>query len=284
MELSIMGVAFTHARDCYCPRRTMPCYVVCDFDTPFLYEKDGMLIKGNQGDLLIMEPGQVVYHGPRKNAEKGFVNDWFHIKGADFGMLLDRFALPLNKAFSIGSNHFLRPYAERAYQELRGNEPGRQEILQCIITEMVIAMHRAYIQAGSAKAPYASVAAVREEMLRTPGYAWQLSEMARRSGYSVSRFSEIYAQQFGVSPMREVLCQRIELAKQLLASGQASVAYVAEASGFQTINYFSKYFRQVTGMTPSQYSQMVIAGYCEDNSTSKAANKRLSNSLHRQNE
>ena len=158
----------------------------------------------------------------------------------------------------MGRSHFLRPYAERADREFRSSDPGKQEVLACILTEMMIAVYRAFIRAGSDRAPHASVAAVREEMLRNPGEAWRLQEMAKRSGYSVSRFCEIYCSQFGISPMQEVLNRRIELAKQLLASGQASVAYVAEACGFRTINYFSKYFREVTGFTPSGYMKAAM--------------------------
>ena len=258
MDLKMMGVAFPHPRGSFCPRMAVQHYVVCDFETPFLYERDGTLYEGNRGELLIMEPGQMVYHGPRKDATDGFVNDWFHIQGEDFRALLERYPLPLNRAFSVGRSHFLRPYAERADREFRSSDPGKQEVLACILTEMMIAVYRAFIRAGSDRAPHASVAAVREEMLRNPGEAWRLQEMAKRSGYSVSRFCEIYCSQFGISPMQEVLNRRIELAKQLLASGQASVAYVAEACGFRTINYFSKYFREVTGFTPSGYMKAAM--------------------------
>ena len=81
MDLKMMGVAFPHPRGSFCPRMAVQHYVVCDFETPFLYERDGMLYEGNRGELLIMEPGQMVYHGPRKDAAEGFVNDWFHIQG-----------------------------------------------------------------------------------------------------------------------------------------------------------------------------------------------------------
>ncbi len=41
--------------------------------------------------------------------------------------------------------------------------------------------------------------------------------------------------------------------KLLLLDEDASITYVAEASGFANANYFAKVFRRETGMSPSEY-------------------------------
>lgn len=91
------------------------------------------------------------------------------------------------------------------------------------------------------------------EITLNPEKNWSLDEMAKLSGYSVSRFSELYKGYFGLSPINSVIYERIEMAKRLLLSGQASVLSVSEACGFSTVNYFSKCFKNLTGCSPTAY-------------------------------
>ena len=252
MNIGLFGIDFPHSRGDFCIRMASPHYTVCSFDTDFLYEKDGALAEGNRGDLLIMEPWEIVYHGPRKDAKEGFVNDWIHIKGDDFRQLLERYPLPKNTAFPIGKAYPLRPFLEQLQTEFHCPEEGRSEIIDSILTQMVIHVYRDY-QHYNTQPTSRSVSIAVEAIAQNPGHDWRLAELSDMCGYSVSRFSEIFRQQYGHSPMQHVLQQRIHLAKRYLLSGQASIGYIAEVCGFQSPNYFCKYFKQVVGCPPSRY-------------------------------
>ncbi len=252
MKLGLYGIAFPHAKGEFCIRMVGPHYTLCNFDTPFLYEKDGVLVAGQRGDVLIMEPGQIVYHGPRKDAKEGFVNDWIQVTGADFGQLLDRYPLPRNTAFDVGRNHVLRSYLEQLQVESRNPEVGKQDVIASILTQMVVNLYRSY-EKSREELSTRSVRIVAEAIAQDPGHGWHLQELARLSGYSTSRFSELYRAQYGLSPMQDVLQKRVTLAKQYLLSGQASISYIAEVCGFQSATYFCKYFKQAVGCSPSRY-------------------------------
>lgn len=253
MKLGMFGISFPHAKGEFCIRMVAPHYTLCAFDTPFLYEKDGRLIEGNAGDILIMEPGHIVYHGPKKDSKVGFVNDWVQISGADFGELLDRYPMPRNTAFHIGRSHILRVYLELLQAELRRSEAGRFDMISSIVTQLVVNLYRAYEKLRDQPNQARSVSIVADAIAKDPGKNWNLQKLADLSGYSPSRFSELYRTQYGLSPMQDVLRQRIHLAKRYLLSGQASVGYIAEVCGFQSVNYFCKYFKRVVGCQPSRY-------------------------------
>ncbi len=253
MKLKNLGADFTHRKGEFCFKTKFPFYTVCCFSTPFLYLRDGNLCEGEKGDILINTPDHIVYHGPRSDSEVGFVNDWFQIDGDDFYQLLQKYPLPLNIAFSVGEGYFFRKYANRILSEYNSKKSGADDMISCLITQMIIATHRAYTKENSYDEPYSDIAAVRRKIIKNPERAWTLKEMTALCGYSVSRFSELYSKLYGISPMNDVINQRITLAKRLLLSGQASVSYVAEACGFNTINYFSKYFKKATGYSPSEY-------------------------------
>ena len=253
MELKILGIDFPHKKGEFCQKAKYPFYTVCCFSTPFVYLKDGVLYQGNKGDILINTPENIIFHGPVPNSEHGFVNDWMHIEGDDLTRLLQKYELPLNTAFNVGDNSFFRKYMNRLAKEFSSKKSGSEDFIDAIITQLIISLHRAYTKINFYDESSEKISVVKQAIIKNPGDDWSLKKMSDLSGYSISRFSELYSNIYGISPINDVLFQRIELAKRLLVSGQASVSYVAKACGFNTINYFSKFFKKTTGYSPKEY-------------------------------
>ncbi len=255
----MMGLDFSHKRGKFCNKAVFDHYTVCCFATPFVYLHEGRLCEGEKWQVLINAPGSTVYHGPQPNADSGFVNDWFYVAGDDFDMLLQKYPLPLNRAFSVGESYFLRKFGNRLLTEFDLQNDGAADIINCIITEMVVELYRAYNKTVAVKTPSDAVSAIRQSILLNPQKKWTLEEMSHLSGYSVSRFCELYGEMYGISPINDVIRVRIELAKKLLYSGQATVSAVADACGFTTVNYFSKCFKKITGQSPTQYMKTTVS-------------------------
>ena len=57
----------------------------------------------------------------------------------------------------------------------------------------------------------------------------------------------------GESPSDLLKRVRLERAARLLAEGEGSVAEVAYACGFNSVSHFCRSFRQINGLTPSEY-------------------------------
>ena len=62
---------------------------------------------------------------------------------------------------------------------------------------------------------------------------------------------------FNTSPNNYILNQRIEQAKKLLLPN-AYIADVAYRCGFSDAKYFSRCFKKLTGMTPSEYQKKTV--------------------------
>jgi AraC family transcriptional regulator len=80
-----------------------------------------------------------------------------------------------------------------------------------------------------------------------------LGEAARAAGLSASRFSHLFRQQMGSTFPHFGLLMKMRRAITTLAAG-ASLTEAAHASGFADLAHFSRTFRQMFGVAPSEVS------------------------------
>jgi len=82
-----------------------------------------------------------------------------------------------------------------------------------------------------------------------------LDEMAQSVGLSTAHFARMFRRSTGKTPHQFVLRQRIERAKAMLRAPDARILDVAIACGFKTQQHFAQVFRDVCGVSPTQYRQ-----------------------------
>lgn len=86
---------------------------------------------------------------------------------------------------------------------------------------------------------------------------FNLSELAAYCHMSESSFSHKFKNNVGVSPMKYIICQKINTSLSLLDSGE-KLASVSQKLNFSNEYHYSKQFKSVTGMTPSDYRKNKI--------------------------
>jgi AraC family transcriptional regulator len=84
-----------------------------------------------------------------------------------------------------------------------------------------------------------------------------LDEMAQSVGLSTAHFARMFRKSTGETPHQFVLRQRLERAKAMLRAPDARVLDVAVACGFKTQQHFAQVFRDVWGVSPTEYRQDV---------------------------
>lgn len=72
-------------------------------------------------------------------------------------------------------------------------------------------------------------------------------------GHSYEHLARIFRQQYGLTPLDYVQSIRIERARHLLRHTDDKLHTVAHAVGYRDAIYFSRLFKQHTGMTPGAY-------------------------------
>jgi AraC-like DNA-binding protein len=78
------------------------------------------------------------------------------------------------------------------------------------------------------------------------------SELARRAGMTPSRFARLLKRFFGLTPSQYITKVRVTAAADLLRETSRPVAQIAQECGFYDHSAFTRVFRNVTGLTPTQ--------------------------------
>lgn len=74
---------------------------------------------------------------------------------------------------------------------------------------------------------------------------------------SPSTLKQLFAKKMGMGPIEYCIQCRIEQAKYLLRKGGLRISEVAFSTGFSSVYYFSRIFKQKTGVTPTEYLKQV---------------------------
>lgn len=81
-----------------------------------------------------------------------------------------------------------------------------------------------------------------------------VAQLSEQFNYSQVYLTRIFRQEFGLAPMKYQTQVRIEKAKQLLENHKmADIKDIAAAVGYDDARYFSRVFKQMVGVSPSEY-------------------------------
>lgn len=100
---------------------------------------------------------------------------------------------------------------------------------------------------------------IQAEMRTAPEQQWTIGLLCRKSGMAKSTLQRLYKQITGKSIFEDLIAFRIEKAKQLLSETALSLTEIASACGYTSESYFMRQFKQINGLTPSQYREQMKA-------------------------
>jgi AraC-like DNA-binding protein len=87
-----------------------------------------------------------------------------------------------------------------------------------------------------------------------------LEALAATAGVSKYHFLRCFAAEYGETPMQYVTRRRIERASDLLRATNLTVTEVCHLVGYSSLGSFSVKFRELVGMSPSEYQRTQAGG------------------------
>jgi len=156
----------------------------------------------------------------------------------------------------------LKDLVLRIYDEATAAAPGCQDIIASYVLTLfwqtrrrMGALPEESLVAGRRKDEMVGLAQrYIEEHLGTP---FSLVEVARYCSVSPDHLSRIFKEVLGVSPSLFSARMKIEVGKEWLATSSKSVREIASALGFQDEHYFSRRFKALENLSPTQYRHSI---------------------------
>ncbi len=139
-------------------------------------------------------------------------------------------------------------------RECLDEAPGHSIVLLSRLLELIVFLSRHYAEIESSEGrALLAVAGVTGELEKHSSRPWRLAELAAHARMSESNLSRVFREAAGQSPIEYLIHLRLQKAMSLLRYRDWSITEIAYHVGFNDSNYFSRQFKQVTGMTPSAY-------------------------------
>jgi AraC-like DNA-binding protein len=217
----------------------------------------GHTYKVNAGELLVIPPQTPHIYGAA-NAHPWSIN-WLHAQGP----LLDGFLRELETTLDqpvarIGDAAQVLALFEEVLAVMEQGYTTQQ--LLCAshalahLMAVLVREHRAaHHEQPSVQQRISQTIAYMKQHLNQP---LQLNSLAAMSNLSRSRYTELFKQQAGYAPIEYFIRLRMHQACQLFDTTHHSVKVVAATLGYTDPLYFSRVFRSVNDLTPTEYRKL----------------------------
>lgn len=212
------------------------------------------LVPLSPGRILCLRPGSRHHatHDPRRPLGVCFLHFDFVDRRGRAMRLGDAGRPPLHR-FLEEVDHFER-ILRRAVRLAKAPDRSQREEAAALVRSVLHAMDAAGAAPPAPRSPTSRI--VREVagfIDEHPGRLWSLYELAGRAGYGVDHFARAFKSTLGLTPGEYRIRARIERARILLASSDMTIGEVARALGYADVFFFSRQFKERTGLAPSEW-------------------------------
>jgi len=204
------------------------------------------------GQVFVLFPSE--WHRYRPNPESGWAESWIGFKGDYADRLLANFYSPRDAVLRVGHDETLL-YLIRSMADLvRAASPGVHQVMAARTVD-VLARVRSLALSGNVdrQARMDRIQQAQMRMLDQMAQPVDIRTIAEEVGMSYSSFRRHFKEQAGLAPHQYLLQMRLNKAKALLAGGGLRVSEVAERTGFSSVYYFSRLFKQRFGQPPTGF-------------------------------
>ena len=186
------------------------------------------------------------------------IHDWMHFEGEVPG-LIGKYGLSFDTVYYPKTYDFITDVIRSLEAEYFSRKSYFADMQSAKLCELFVKLARSTVLEESGEIIPHGVRKrfidLRTEVFATLSREWTVEEMAKRVLLSESRFYVLYRDIFGITPKNDLICARVELAKNLLRRGIYSVDEVAEAVGYNSTFNFIRQFRKACGTTPGSYKK-----------------------------
>ena len=203
-----------------------------------------------------MVPPHVSFQYHSEPIDDCFEIYWIHFSGSHAGRYLEDCGLSGSYFYPTRRMEELIVSIQTMTRELTFRQPNFENVTQSQLMYVLALTSRYYVSDKYATKNIDS----RMQKVMEYIYLWyakdlSLNELAEVASLSVSRFSSLFKQTFGLYPLQYIINYRIKRACDLLRHTEYSITTIAEMVGFEDPLYFSRVFKKQMNVNPTLYRQ-----------------------------
>lgn len=160
------------------------------------------------------------------------------------------------------------PYQEELICNTDAPAFGAEQLIRNYLEELLIHLYRRYfanplpvsahnsryVPLGRPNETYNRIIRYMEERL---GEQLTIDNICRETLISRSRLQKLFQELHGCGVMEFFNQMKIDTAKELIRSNRLNFTQIADRLGYASVHYFSRQFKKITHMTPSEYASSI---------------------------
>lgn len=203
------------------------------------------------GCAFLLFPGE--WHRYRPDPKTGWREYWVGFDGRYAHELMQRSFQVQSPVFRVAQQDVVTEIMRSIPELMQAGDAGYQQIMAARTLEVLARIRIPPPATDDAATLERKIQLARMDLLAHATDAYDLEALARRLGMSYSGFRSRFRERTGSSPRQFQLQIRINRARALLTQTDLPVAEIAEQMGFSSLYYFSRFFKQKTGVSPSEH-------------------------------
>jgi AraC-like DNA-binding protein len=224
-------------------------------------EVDGRRFDVGRGDVMVV-PARTP-HAYASSPDRPWSVHWFHAMGQSVPLLTRELGVSARQPV-VRLGHDARLVA--LFQELERALEDDCAFADLLFASQVLA-HLMGLMIRLRRGPRGDDPRPRERVLRSAEHMRErldrppvVAELASLAGLSASHYAALFRRLLGGSPKAHFERLRLHRAAGLLLTTSASVKVIADQMGYRDALYFSRSFRRVHGVSPSEYRRHHAGG------------------------
>jgi AraC-like DNA-binding protein len=205
----------------------------------------------NSGDVMVLYPGE--WHSYKPSNETGWEEYWIGIRGEVLSNRILKDLFPENTSYvkQIGHQEELIFLFSQSLKLVKKNSFGFRKILAGIVLQLVafvISYEKEELGSREEQLCKKVIDFIREKLNTEVDF----KKLASEHHLSYNRFRTVFKNNTGFSLQQYLIHERLEHAKRLMINTDLSLKEISAKTGFNSLFYFSKVFKNKMGYSPGQ--------------------------------
>jgi len=216
----------------------------------------------HEGTILMLFPDE--WHRYKPDIKTGWDEYWVGFKGNVVDNIVrQQFFTRENAVLKIGLHEIIIQLFTKIIEETKDEKPGYQPLVSGVVMHLLGVIYSLAKTGGfSAEGITESIINKARIILRTNiDHAITMEKVAEELNVSYAWFRKAFKAYTGIAPQQYLIQLRIEKAKAYLADRSLSVKEIALRLNFESIFYFSRLFKEKTGVSPDVYRKGLRLDY-----------------------